>query len=312
MYCYSCGKEINDAAKFCKFCGVVMPDFSMVANGAMNGANAGYQAPQSTQAFQAVPQQGYQQQAPQGYQQPQQGYQQPQQSYQQPQQAYQQQPQMGYQPQQPYQQQGYQQQAPYQGYPPQQPQQGMPNINMPQINVDAFTDNENVKKALSSKYCADKRLNIAFGVGHILIALLLFLPWYKMGIIEFNLPELVKQLADAISQAQGNAPMPFVASAVLMAVGAILIIVSSIYGAIMRFAKSYSANISNIAAVLACVLVFVGGVVFGMTDTAYFDVSLTPTTGFYITLALSVVLSILGSGFVDLQKYLNKGGASAQ
>lgn len=72
-----------------------------------------------------------QQQAPQGYQQPQGGY--PQQQYPQQQYPQQQYPQQGY-PQQQYPQQGYpQQQYPQQGYPQQQyPQQGYPQQQYPQ------------------------------------------------------------------------------------------------------------------------------------------------------------------------------------
>ena len=235
MYCYSCGKENSDTAKFCKYCGTRMPD----VGGAANNPNA---SNQSSQTFQGAP--------------------------------------------------------------------GTPNINMPQISVDAFTSNENVRNAVSSKVCTDKRLNLFFGVGHIALLLLTFLPWYKAGITDWSPYSMIKQLVDSISQGGGD--MQYKIGTVLVVMGIGIIILSSIYGAYMRFAKSRTANIANIAAVLACVMVFAGGFIIGSSEGVNASGTINPIYGFYITFLLSIVLSILGSGRIDVQKYLNGNGAPRQ
>lgn len=257
MFCYSCGKENRDGAKFCKFCGTKMPIVNGAANNAASNANAAYQQPYAPQGMPVTPPPSNASSTPSGQN------------------------------------------------SPNMPQ--MPNISMPQIPVDALTNNKNVKKVLKPKKCTDMRLNIIFGVGHVVLALMLFLPWFKAGIVEFNLFAVIKQLFDSI--AQGGASGFYIASAVLIAVGAAIIILSSIYGAIMRFAKSYSANISNIAAAVGCVIVFIGGFVLGISGTANAVAAINPVFGLYATFVLAVVLSVLGSGFVDLQKHLNKAGA---
>lgn len=232
MYCYSCGKENSDTAKFCKYCGTRMPD----VGGAANNPNA---SNQSSQTFQGAP--------------------------------------------------------------------GVPNIDMPQISVDAFTNNESVRNAVSSKVCTDKRLNLIFGVGHIVLLLFTFLPWFKSGITDINPYLTIQALSAGISQGAGD--VSFIIGTVLIAAGIAIIVLSSVYGAYMRFVKSYSANISNIATVVACVMVFAGSY---LTASVGMSGILSPTYGLYLTLVVSLVLSILGSGRIDVQKYLNGNGAPRQ
>lgn len=236
MYCYSCGKENSDTAKFCKYCGTRMPD----VGGAANNPNA---SSQSSQAFQDAP--------------------------------------------------------------------GIPNINMPQISVDTFTSNENVKNAISSKKCTDKRMNLIFGAGHIALLLLTFLPWFKAGVTEHSPYNVIKQLVDSISQ--GGVDVSYFIGAALIIVGVGVIILSSVYGAYMRFVKSYTANVANIAAVIACVSVFAGAFLIGISGSSnVVSGGINPMYGFYLTLVVSLVLSILGSGRIDVQKYLNGNGAPRQ
>lgn len=233
MYCYSCGKENNDTAKFCKYCGTKMPD----VNGAAGAANAANQTAQPSQKASSAP-----------------------------------------------------------------------NINMPQISLDNLPVNEDVKKAISTKKCTDSRLNYIFGAGHILLLLLTFLLWFKAGIVEYNPYAVINLCFESISRGGGD--MVYYLATALMAVGIVIIILSSIYGAYMRFIKSYTANISNIAAVCACVIIFAGSILLGMSSIS--RGAINPAYGFFLALAISLVLSVLGSGRVDLQKYLNKDNTPKQ
>ncbi len=229
MYCYSCGKEISDTAKFCKYCGTKMPDL----NGIAGDTNSSNQAAQSSRNASAVQ-----------------------------------------------------------------------NVNIPQISLDNLPVNEDVKNAISTKKCTDSRLNYIFGAGHILLLLLTFLPWYKAGITEYNPYAIISQLVNSISQGRGDM-VYFIATALIVS-GTVLVVLSSVYGAYMRFIKSYTANIANIVVVGACVIVFAGGFLLVMSSGAAAGGAINPTYGFYLTLVISLALSVLGSGRVDLQKYLNK------
>lgn len=159
--------------------------------------------------------------------------------------------------------------------------------------------------------------NTIFGVGHVVLIALTFLPWAKGGLQTFNpyifakiylengLAYLENGLVDA------SLSHMFIGGVTMLIL--LVIVAFSAIGAFMRFAKSKSFNIGNIVVFGACVLFllipfFLPRIeVMGAgsyQDTMDFEI------GFYLEIIAAAILSVLGSGKINIQKLLSKGNAN--
>ncbi|MCI8425799.1 MAG: hypothetical protein HFJ72_09135 [Adlercreutzia sp.] len=266
MFCYSCGKEINDSAVFCRFCGNRVSHVAPQAGGNAQNDGVSQDAPVSP-AFSAS------QSAPNGFA-------------------------------------GQGSQAPQASVGASAP--SSPSIPLPHISPEAFANGQQVKEALKSTTPSDRRINIIFGAGSALLVLFTFLPWLKGGLLTVNPYVFAKTF---IENGLNYGALNFTMVGVAVALAVAIIVLASAYSAYLNFAKGRTFNLGNAASFVACLLFMITCLVHQFAAQSSdggmsLPISMSFEIGFYLTIVVSLVLTILGSGRIDLQKYLNGIGAS--
>lgn len=159
----------------------------------------------------------------------------------------------------------------------------------------------------------DPLVNKIFGVGHIVLIALTFLPWVKTGMQTYNPYVFAKSMLD--QGMEGTRPDLIFLGVVTLLIMAVIISLNA-YGAFARFAKLRSFNYGCIGTFAACVVflltIFAAQMLLPKVGTGgyAFQITMGFEIGFFLDIAAAALLSALGSGKIDIQKWLSGSKAN--